>query len=453
MSALIENLPVLSLALAAGVAYCFLVLRRPIIGLFAVVTIFFLPIKLGGVTVLQAVGVITAGLVIAWYLRQRRTMVLSNIFIPLVLLGALIVISLPYTHNLPLTVYYVRKWMFNMLFFLLLVNIVTDLRGIKWVTWAFAAAAAANAAAGVLDFAASTDQFHRAGGLLPNQNGLGIICTLGFPLLFYHYLYGRGAMRWIWLALCGLPVAGLVVSVSRGSFLALLVVLAFILVVEKKRRALTALALVIGLAALPFMPSYWTERIGTLGEALQKTVPVGQGKELTPRGIYNKAGIEMWKSHPVVGVGIGNFGHYLVDLDINPGVSKTSTPKHTVAHNIYIQVLAEFGTAGFIVLLWLILGTARNLILARRTCRDDEKLWPYLGAIEGMAIVYLVTSASSGNLLGQGLWAVLGLAATSGQLAKRYAEQRETAGAPREQTPGAALLGPRDGGDAPAPAG
>ena len=148
-------------------------------------------------------------------------------------------------------------------------------------------------------------------------------------------------------------------------------------------------------------------------------------KKLNKRGYLNQAGIQMWKAHPVLGVGVGNFGHYLVDREYNP---PTKTHERTVAHNVYVQALAEFGTAGILIVLWLIVRTIQNLALARKLKRLDRGQWCYFGAIEGMAIVVLVTNMSSGNMMGQGFWAVLGLAAAAGGVARRELAKKDDPG-------------------------
>jgi O-antigen ligase len=403
------------LALAVSVGYVVLVATRPAVGMFAVLFIFFLPIGIGGFTLLQLVGVVTAGSAAVWFLRMRQPVALGNLFVPLMLLGVLILISCFYTRDVAKSLFYLRRWAFNMTFYLLLINVVMNLGTLKRVTWAILAASTANAVAGILEFAARPRQAYRSEGLVENQNALGIVSALGFPLALYLFFYSEGIRRWLFLGLAGLLAAGVFVSVSRGSFIALVTTSLFILVMERHRWRSVAIVLAIALLATPLIPRYWFQRMGTLRTTVSETIPTAE-KKLNKRGYLNQAGIQMWKAYPVLGVGVGNFGNYLVDREYNP---PTKTHRNTVAHNVYVQALAEFGTVGIIIVMWLIVGTVRNLARARKLRRLDPKQWCYFGAIEGMAIVVLVTNMSSGNMLGQGFWAVMGLAATAGSVARR----------------------------------
>jgi O-antigen ligase len=163
--------------------------------------------------------------------------------------------------------------------------------------------------------------------------------------------------------------------------------------------------------------------MGELSTMLGETMPLPE-KKLTKRGYLNRAGLEMWRAHPVLGVGIGNFGHYLIEPEYRP---PTRVHERTVAHNVYVQAIAEFGTAGAIVVGWLVLGTIRNLAFAWRVRQRVPEQWCYFGAIEAMAVIVFITNMSSGNIMGQGFWAMLALAATTGNIARR--ELAENGGA------------------------
>jgi O-antigen ligase len=417
MAVLRLGLPIWSLlVVVAATAYVFLALHRPTVGLLVVVCVFFVPLRLGGgVSLLQTVGVLTAGLLLISFFYQQRTIVFGNILFPLLLLGVLVLVSLWFTRDAGRTTFYLRRWIFNVLFVLLLLNLVTTFETFKKVIWTVIAMAALNSIVGIFDFAASSDIRYRSTGLMENQNSFGHLAALAFPLALYQYLYRRGFARWLGLALCAVFVGGVVASVSRGAVLSLLAVGVAALFAERRRIIPLLLVVVLAFSAVPFFPGYFKERVGDLANDVKRSVLIqNQGSDLTSRGHLNTAGIRIWLAHPVIGVGIGNFGYYYLQREYTQGLTGTNK---TVAHNIYVQALAETGLVGFLVLVSVIVISVRGLRRTRRTAREDPDRWIYFGAIEMMALAIAVSTASYGSLMNNDLWMFVGLTAVSSRIA------------------------------------
>jgi O-antigen ligase len=78
----------------------------------------------------------------------------------------------------------------------------------------------------------------------------------------------------------------------------------------------------------------------------------------------------MVEAHPIKGVGAGNFTHESIHYLIAPGALHRTDlilNKQLVAHNTYLQVLAEMGLVALVPFLlvlvfslWCLLGAARN---------------------------------------------------------------------------------------------
>lgn len=419
------GLPIWSLFLLLGVvAYAAIVIDRPMVGLFVALCAFFLPIRFGGVTLLQSVGMFTALLIAIWFFRERRAIELGNLFIPLTVLGLMCILSLYYTRDTAETVFYIRKWVFNMAFYLMLTNLVTTFDALRRALWAIVMMACVNSGAAVYDFMTTSELKYRSPGLLENQNSLGILAALALPLALYQYLYRRGWRRWLSLGLVVVLGAGVAASVSRGALIALLVALALTAWVERRRWRRLLIVVLVAAVLVPLLPAYYFERVGNLVEDARGTVPLDGTERMTSRGFYNVAGLRIWSEHPILGVGVGNFGHYFVQARYNPGLQAST---ELAVHNIYLQALVEFGLVGAAMLAWLVIATTRNLWRAGRLVRHDEKLWVYFGGVSMMACVVFVASLSSGNLMGQNIWALISLAAMAGLVAER--EHRRTAGA------------------------
>jgi O-antigen ligase len=408
--------PIWSLTfIVAAVAYIFFTIHRPIVGLIAVICVFFIPIRLEiGVSLLQAVGAGTAALLLLWFLYERREIVFGKIQIPLLLLGLLIVTSLWFSLDPERTTFYFRRWVFNMMFVLLLMNLVTSFSVFKRVIWAVMIMAAANSAVGVFDYSAASEFNHRSMGLMENANSFGHLAALAFPLALYQFLYRKGAIRYAALTLAGLLLGGVVTSVSRGALLSVLFIVAVTLVRERRRATPLLVVIALALSATPLLPQYYQDRVGSLASDIKNSLAVGQDRGLTSRGYLNSAGLKIWWAHPVVGVGIGNFGHYYVQREF---VGELQGSDATIAHNIYVQALAEMGVVGAAILLWLLFVSGRSIWRARRVCEPDSLEWVYFGSIEMMALAIFVSTASYGSLMNNDFWMFIGLTAVSARVA------------------------------------
>jgi tetratricopeptide (TPR) repeat protein len=85
----------------------------------------------------------------------------------------------------------------------------------------------------------------------------------------------------------------------------------------------------------------------------------GESQSGGDRWRYVQSGLVMWWQHPWGGTGAGTYG------DVHPHYQQRVVSASTDAHNLYVQVLAELGLAGAIllvgVLLWLVVGVARGV--------------------------------------------------------------------------------------------
>ncbi len=424
LAVLAVGLPIWSLLIVvAAIVYGFTVLHRPIVGIYVVVAVFFIPLKFSiGITLLQSVGAGTAAILLAWFLYHRRKIVVGSFMTPMFLLGPLILVSLWHTRNATATLMYFRLWVFNMMFVLLLLNLVTRFELFKKVLWAIMIMASINSVVAMVEYSAATEHRYRSTGLMENPNGFGHLAALAFPLALYQYLYAKGWVRWLGLLLCAVLAGGVVASVSRGALLSLLVVLVAVVIVERRR--LIPILLIFGLAfsSIPLLPDYFVERAANLVVDVKNSVMIGNQRGLTSRGHLNTAGLRIWAAHPIMGVGIGNFGFYYNEREFIGGMT---AKQEVVAHNIYIQALAEMGTVGAVVLFWLLLNSGLSLLRARRvTGRSDERRI-YFGAIEMMTLAILVSTASSGSLMGNDLWMFLGLTMIAGRVAETTGEPEQ----------------------------
>jgi O-antigen ligase len=181
-------------------------------------------------------------------------------------------------------------------------------------------------------------------GFFANPNELAMALNLLLPFAVVLGLTSKGLKRLAYFACAGVLAFAVVVSFSRGGFLGL-VALGGVLMWKAGRgkRAMTVLAgLVLCCAFLVAMPSGYSDRIFTiLHTQNDQTKSAQERQELIGRAV------EVIIHHPVIGVGVGNFGIYSI--------------KDKVAHNAYLEIAAELGVIGFIAYMVLIFAPLRTL--------------------------------------------------------------------------------------------
>jgi putative inorganic carbon (HCO3(-)) transporter len=179
-------------------------------------------------------------------------------------------------------------------------------------------------------------------GIFNDPNDLGLLFVTCLPMALY--LGARGGLlglrRLFWWGVAGVLVYGIYLTDSRGTLLALLVLLG--LYVWRWRGMFTAGALgaaaVAGMLALP--------------SRLQEVDVSEESAAGRVESWYE--GLQMFISHPVFGVGAGNYSDY------NP----------LTAHNSFMLVLAETGFVGFF--LWMAFVGYCFWMMYTVLRRDDE---------------------------------------------------------------------------------
>jgi O-antigen ligase len=265
--------------------------------------------------------------------------------------------------------------------------------------------------------------FRVGGPLDPNVFGEVLVATA--VLALYLALTTReraGATLALAMFAACLAVTGL--TGSRGALIAAAAAFCLILFLAPVPRGLIAAALALVLTVgLVFLPTGLKARVGvptqTSSEQVQ-TVTKGSQNALRGRKSENLAALRMFRDHPIVGVGPGNFsGHYLgysQDIGLDPRLAARE------AHSLYLGDLAENGIVGacaFGAVLWLAL---RGAWRGRRWLGGRDAV-----LAEGI-FVALVSFLVAGLFLHAAypryLWIMVGFGFVAGQLARNEARDR-----------------------------
>jgi len=218
-------------------------------------------------------------------------------------------------------------------------------------------------------------------------DGPGVFCVmftiaLPFALQYAARAYGKAAR--VMAVVVGLPLYGYAIfsTGSRGGMLTALAILGFWVLsryeITVKRIVLSA---VIAVAAMMVGPSYLTSTTDAEHSAQHR---VDMWVE----------GLEMAQSHPIVGIGRGNFAGYTGML---------------IAHNSGIELMGETGFVG--LFLWFgVIYCGFRALAARSRESPDPKERELLNAL-GLSLVGYLVSSLFVTLEYETLYFVLGLTA------------------------------------------
>ena len=219
------------------------------------------------------------------------------------------------------------------------------------------------------------------GGPFVNRNHLAAYLNLGLgfalaPLIASRPEDGHGADRGRWLAsayAAGLIVVGILASLSRGGFVAMVAATAATIAIARPRsgRIAGGLVIMMGLVAV-FL---W----GVGGaESYRRLATLSGSGAFDSRIACWAAALRAWRSQPTWGLGLGTFA------DSSARFFDHYSPTVFVhAENDYLEALAEGGVIAFALAL-VILGSLVRMGLGVATSPDPRRQWPALGALFGL---------------------------------------------------------------------
>jgi probable O-glycosylation ligase (exosortase A-associated) len=229
------------------------------------------------------------------------------------------------------------------------------------------------------------------GGMLLDNNDFALALVMNVPLLFYlgrsekHPVLRRAADVGV-----ALTVVAVVLTHSRGAFLALTTVA--LMIAWRSRRLLQAIAMLVLLASafFLFVPEHVLERLATIFEGGQES---SAGARLHSWGVA----LRMIGDFPLLGVGLRNFQVWYLDYSEYSFEGQFAY----VAHNSYLQIWAEGGTIAFAVYLVLLLSVFPACRKLRRYAKGRPDL-EWAGAYSRMMEATMVGFMAGAVFLNRG---------------------------------------------------
>ena len=216
--------------------------------------------------------------------------------------------------------------------------------------------------------------------LLSNPNDLAMNVALNWPLCLVFFLTGRGiAKKVFWAVAMLVMIYALIATYSRSGFMALIVAILFSLWyfgIRGRRAYLLALAAFCFIGTVVVAPGNYLARLETLVGKFQEG-DYDRGSAEARKDILVRS-LEVTATHPLFGVGPGNFQSY--------------TGLWRVTHNTYTQLSSECGIPALILFLLLLRRAFLNLRYLRKLppTPENEELRQYAGALTASLAAYLL---------------------------------------------------------------
>lgn len=199
---------------------------------------------------------------------------------------------------------------------------------------------------------------NRANGFYGHPMTLGGWLCIFMPLFLIEFFERNLLGKYYWLAGLGFCVcsAGLIFNGTRGAWLAVVIVCVLLLIyymLKSKRNLTVGITFIILISTILINDSKFMQRLDTIDD-------FNKYQSNTERILIWQSAWNMFKDHPILGVGLGQYTESYQKEYISP---QAKEPNLTHAHNNFIQMLAEngiVGFAGFIVMFGYII--FKNLI-------------------------------------------------------------------------------------------
>lgn len=261
------------------------------------------------------------------------------------------------------------------------------------------------------------------GGMIGDNNDFALALNMALPLLLYLVVdLERRWMRWAVFALIPLTALTVIFTHSRGGFLSLCAVTLFLVLNSRRKAIAVASVVVVAVVGSLVVPQTFYERIGSIGDWRSDSSAMGRLNAW-------RASVAMANDYPVMGIGLDNF------LFMFPYYAPDPEDIH-VAHNTWLQVLAEAGYVGLSLYALLFGATWWTLWRARRRAHRYGMAWAERGGTCLMAS--LIAFMVGGTFLNRAhfdlIYHVMGLAVALDRVlaheiaaARRESSEEETA--------------------------
>ena len=300
--------------------------------------------------------------------------------------------------------------------FLLVQNLVDTPQRAQRLVLALLIAVCVSAAFGLHGYLTTHLKNYRAVGLTQQANKFGNDTVLMAPIALALIGAARRRLpRALLIAAAGLLAAGVVISFSRGSMLALLACLPLLvwrLGGQHRLRVLVTLGLLAALI-LPFVPERFYARFSTLEDP-------SQDFSVMRRQTYLVFAQRMFFEQPWLGIGLGNFEELYLRSEYRVLLDEQDKLKGRPAHNMVAHLGVEMGLLGVGLFLGLFGVTWRDLRRSQAGfgLRGDALMLRLAQGLEISLVCFLLIGLFGSRQYEEFPWLVFALSSALARLAQ-----------------------------------
>lgn len=304
------------------------------------------------------------------------------------------------------------RYALNAVLFLIVFTAVRSKRDLGLVLLGFAAGTAFAAVYGMVSApnVEAPDRLY-SGQLDPNELAAALVAGASISIAVLVLYRDRPVLALLGLATASLCAAGVWLTASRGALIALAVMLVFAIVVAGRWRIWVVLVAVMFASVsyvyfAAFAPESVRDRIAEPAS--------GQARVQEGRTTIWQVAWRAFEANPAIGVGSGNFEVSSKKYVFEPGALPRSdeiVDAQQVAHNSYLEVLAELGVIGLVLFATVIafaLGAALSASRIFRLAGDSRMQLVALCLAVGM-VGHLAADFFFSAQYSKQLWLLLGL--------------------------------------------
>ena len=235
------------------------------------------------------------------------------------------------------------------------------------------------------------------GTMISDRNHLSTALALALPLIYYLFQQSRHRLiRWGFLGgfvLVALAIAG---SGSRGGFIALTVVLGWLVMTSRKRWSALVLVAILALLFFNLAPAEWFNRLSTIEDA-------GEDASFMGRVIAWKVSSALALSNPIFGGGFhavqiqGIWDQFKAAPGLL-GFLNLPIPEFSAkaAHSIYFEVMGDMGFVGLFIFMTILLHALRSRFVIKRQLHSMGPQWLWARDMADMLMLGIVAYMAGG---------------------------------------------------------
>lgn len=267
-----------------------------------------------------------------------------------------------------------RRWLSMVLLYWLITRLFTDKGKYERLLMVIVFSMAVSCLIGLAVSMAGTNPFsiHQDPTLVRITGATGMdpntfAATLLLPLILAAtaaLTHPGAGFRWVYLGTVLVLIVGIMLTYSRSAFL-VLVVMAAIAAGTWRRHITRAQWAIIGVGLLIVLMLQSDEILERLASLEQLFADEQADVSLWRRQNYIRVGLNIFKNHPFLGAGPGNFVVLHAHPDYQPQSILVGVPR--MPHNTYLQVISETGLVGLIFFIGLAVTALSRTAPAMRT--------------------------------------------------------------------------------------